>query len=544
MLTRYLLAAEADKIQDLIFRSSRLREVVGGSQLLTRFCEEVPAALIRHYRGNFEKDAIIYDGGSFRVLFNQEKTAREFGEHLSEIYRIATGGSLTVAEPVAIPEPLDENFTEASEQAEFNLRQAKRKNKGWWAQEHLPYMAICTSCGIGLAKTLYRDVKNEYLCQSCLHKNAESGQGNLNFLEKFYKIVLEEENMPLDKYSWPGLTEFNNRSEKDPTEDVADYDLNRYVAYLVADGNDMGEVFGKCQKRETMKKLSKKLDLAICRALAKPTKAIMKNNQLNNRPNFIPVLPLILGGDELFALIPAPWALDFAISFCNAYEQEMIKVYEETELFAHVPKATISATVVICKNKHPYTLAYEVAEATLKKAKQLYRKIALDRKEYHSIVNFEVVAGGQLTSIPSNHQFQPTLKPYLVKGNDIDGSVLPLQRLIDQRWSLRHIPSKRLHELQSLYDLAKNNLPSSRQLDQMAPWRKRLDRLLERIDLRSEKQKIAVEKALSELGGISGWCEVRRPHESIWSGHGFPDLLDAWDFALSLDKPAHDYEEE
>ena len=64
------------------------------------------------------------------------------------------------------------------------------------------------------------------------------------------------------------------------------------------------------------------------------------------------------------------------------------------------------------------------------------------------------------------------------------------------------------------------------------------------IDLRSEKQKIAVEKALSELGGISGWCEVRRPHESIWSGHGFPDLLDAWDFALSLDKPAHDYEEE
>ena len=34
----YLLAAEADKIQDLIFRSSRLREVVGASQLLTRFC--------------------------------------------------------------------------------------------------------------------------------------------------------------------------------------------------------------------------------------------------------------------------------------------------------------------------------------------------------------------------------------------------------------------------------------------------------------------------------------------------------------------------
>jgi hypothetical protein len=42
---RYLIAAEADRIQDLIFRSSRLREVVGGSQLLSRFCQDMPALL-------------------------------------------------------------------------------------------------------------------------------------------------------------------------------------------------------------------------------------------------------------------------------------------------------------------------------------------------------------------------------------------------------------------------------------------------------------------------------------------------------------------
>ena len=49
----YLLAAEADKIQDLLFRSARLREVAGGSQLLTRFCDETPSAL-----GVPEKDVI------------------------------------------------------------------------------------------------------------------------------------------------------------------------------------------------------------------------------------------------------------------------------------------------------------------------------------------------------------------------------------------------------------------------------------------------------------------------------------------------------
>ena len=97
-MARYLLAAEADKIQDLIFRSSRLREVVGASQLLTRFCKMVPDSLI-----DAETEIIISDGGSFRILFKNENTAKIFGEYLCEIYRLATGGTLTVAEPVKIP---------------------------------------------------------------------------------------------------------------------------------------------------------------------------------------------------------------------------------------------------------------------------------------------------------------------------------------------------------------------------------------------------------------------------------------------------------
>ena len=46
-MPRYLLAAEADKIQDFIFRAAKLREVVGGSRLLARFCVEGVNALIK-----------------------------------------------------------------------------------------------------------------------------------------------------------------------------------------------------------------------------------------------------------------------------------------------------------------------------------------------------------------------------------------------------------------------------------------------------------------------------------------------------------------
>ena len=107
-MKRYLLAAEADKIQDLLFRSAHLREVVGGSQLLTRFCREVPAKL-----GIPADNVLISDGGSFRLLFDTEEQARAFGDELAEVYRRATGGTLTVAEPVRV----NGDFSAAAEQA-------------------------------------------------------------------------------------------------------------------------------------------------------------------------------------------------------------------------------------------------------------------------------------------------------------------------------------------------------------------------------------------------------------------------------------------
>ncbi len=536
-MTRYLLSAEADKIQDLIFCSSRLREVVGASQLLDRFSREVPADLLQHYGGDTE-DIIICDGGSFKILFDHPDKAISFGEHLSEVYRIATGSTLTVAKPVEINDPLDANFAKASLQAERNLREAKRKNKGWNSEEHMPFMAICTSCGTGLAKIYKQDEsKHTYICSSCKNKNAETKQGNnIEFLNKFYELFSEKDSSFSDKYSWPG------KGENDPTEDVANYDSNRYVAYLVADGNSMGKVFGNCQNRKAMIKLSYKLNSAICQALAKPTKAIMNGNEKKVGTDFIPVLPLILGGDELFALIPAPWALSFTLTFCRAFEEIMTKVYKEIKLSGMVPHPTISATVIICKNKHPYTLAYERARATLKKAKQLHRKIALYEKSYQSVINFEVVAGQQLTSTLPEGNFRPTLKPYLIN-TTLTRWGLPLQRLIDQRWCLRNMPSRRLHEFQKLYDPNSDNLSSLSQTEDMKLWQNRLAHLLGRIELRSENQATTVRSALQDLGDEKGWHQLQRMGDP-WSGHGLPDLMDAWDYAFSLNRPIQEYREE
>ncbi len=141
-MTQYLLAAEADKIQDLIFRSSRLREVIGGSQLLSRFCDEVPQKLLPA-----GAEIVVSDGGSFRLLFNSKEEAKAFRGQLAEVYRLATGGTLTVADPVEVTQ----GFKEAAERANKALRKAKQHRVNFIATPHFPHVAFCASCGVGLA---------------------------------------------------------------------------------------------------------------------------------------------------------------------------------------------------------------------------------------------------------------------------------------------------------------------------------------------------------------------------------------------------------
>jgi hypothetical protein len=535
-MTRYLLAAEADKIQDLLFRSSRLREIVGGSQLLERFCIEVPPLLVKKYG---DGELIIHSGGSFRILFDDDGKARGFGADLAQVYHRTTGGTLSVAELV----PVNGAFGQASEQAEEALRRVKRQRAGWHSSPHLPYVAFCASCGVGLAvgyRAYHRDENAQYLCGACLAKAAERADQKASdsdsFLGKFYHTAAET-----GKYDWPGRVKRRGRQEWDPVEDIADYDDRRYVAYLLADGNDMGRLFGRCTTGKQMRRLSKGLERVMREALAAPAKWAMAYPP-DDRQGFIPAYPLILGGDDLFALIPASWALDFAGRFCQKYEQKMQALLQELGLTAEECKPTVSATVIICKSKHPYRLAHQAGEVRLKEAKRLSKRLAANEHSRLSVVNFEVVLGGRLVAPEEESQVRATLRPYWVTDNPPEEWGLSLQQLLDLRKHLEkeQVSRKRLAEFRALYD----RVPLSLKEDDLAPWETQLTYLLERVG-RKEEQAAATRTALSHLGASAKpyWRPVDRWLEGRWHGHGLPDLLEAWDFALSLEHGRQEDEE-
>lgn len=537
----YLLAAEADKIQDFIFRSSRLREVVGASQLLTRFCRSVEDTLAQDYNGQ----VVVNDGGSFRVIFPTREQAVAFGADLADLYRLALGGSLTVAEPVE----LNGDFLKANDEAGKKLRWAKRRRQGAVAELHMPYVAFCASCGVGLASVRGRQKgrrtsqRSQYLCETCQMKTAERDRTPRALLNEFYQSYCDA----------VGTQPKENPDWAEDADDIAEFDLRKlnYVAYLLADGNGMGRIFGSCDQ-EQVTILSEELTPILRRSLARAAADFKK--AVPGQADMIPVLPLILGGDDLFALIPAPYALDFARRFCLEWEAQMRKLVQKVGL-TDVPPPTVAAAVVICKSKYPYALAHRRAEELLKQAKRQCKLLAAEKGEHLSAVNFEVILGNRLAGLEDEEEstangIRATMRPYWVVRNGLSTDALErgidLKQLLDQRLALKAIPNKRLVELRRCF----GDLPASMAIhdrtQELERWTNRnLERILKRLDKTSQHQ---VEVALQALGKSKDDGDGQHHWRQFWRGdaylraHGMLDLLEAWDFAQDLDHAPDDYE--
>ncbi len=529
-MTRWILAAEADKIQHLVFRSAHLREVVGGSQLLTRFCREGARQLLAHQRGctvaAVEPDVLVADGGSFTILFDGKDEARRFGEELKQLYREVIGSTLTVADPVEWPDA-PANFKPANERSRQILAQAKRAGRGADAVTQLPYAAFCASCGVGLAHThepLYKEATANYLCPACRRKADESQRLRLH--SRFVRAVV---GAAVHEFDLP----------RDADRAAEGWDPRQYVAYLVADGNGMGGIFGECVTSGDLKRLSSELtDRVMIESLAAPTQLLMARAP-GFRQREIPMLPLILGGDDVFVRMPAPYALDFARHFCWKYVELMEGLLSELKISA---QPTISAAVVVCKSKYPHTLVHQYGEELLTKAKRLTKAVALEKRMACSIVHFDLVLGNRIAgaSGDASGDYRATLRPYWTPRVDAvskkpeplpDQVGLPLDRLIAQRYALRSLPARRLAQLQTIFDPAQ--IPVRH--EDTGIWTARLGQLAGRI-ARSRAQAEALDRVLAALGGTvqGSWYEVSRPGARPFSGHGLPDLLKMWDFCLDL----------
>jgi len=237
-----------------------------------------------------------------------------------------------------------------------------------------------------------------------------------------------------------------------------------------ADGNGLGEIFLKFNEaaktsgdRDYINKLrqfSIALDecteQAFCQALS-----LLKHKGRNKT---IPIVPLVLGGDDLTVVCDGRQALQLTKKFIDCFEAETRSRQEITSIEKLSNGVSCCAGVAIVKSHFPFHAGYQLAEELLKEAKKLAKE---NPSAYVSAIDYHILydsSGPDLGRIRRELTVDEgstllVARPYLTSGPSSDNGAVSRRRWEDLRNRIesvrasddqdqrRRLPNSMLHEL-------------------------------------------------------------------------------------------------
>lgn len=238
--------------------------------------------------------------------------------------------------------------------------------------QRLPIIADCASSGLPAQRVANRrdglaeDERREYSAQT------------------FAKLQAREQ----WKNRLDGILSHHNSSAKlpDATTDLEKLGCD-WLAIVHADGNGLGQVFlkfdcaantlGNRDYIEKLRSFSLALDEctkeAFCRSLT----------VFRPRRNITPIVPLVLGGDDLTVVCDGRQALQFTKKFIECFEEETSKHPGVNAILKN--GVTSCAGVAIVKPHFPFFAGYQLAEELLKSAKKIAKIDEHGKKREHPL---------------------------------------------------------------------------------------------------------------------------------------------------------------
>ena len=216
-------------------------------------------------------------------------------------------------------------------------------------------------------------------------------------------------------------------------------DVTRYVGILHADGNALGNITSKLAdelantKRSaeeftnTFKTFSEKIDLATKEAAQLALAPIIKKTKANSKQAkpYLPFRPLVLGGDDLTAIIGGEFAFDFTRDFLEFFEEKTKEHLVGLQEFDAIPEQlTACAGLAFIKINQPFRMGYRLAESLTLEAKQQSKALVEGSQQltpsslvFHRVTtsmieDYSVALPRELTAWDGNDSYQLTLGAY------------------------------------------------------------------------------------------------------------------------------------
>lgn len=236
-----------------------------------------------------------------------------------------------------------------------------------------------------------------------------------------------------------------------------DFDDLSWVGVVYSDGNGLGQIMMQFDKwldpgddyLATLRAFSIELDAATEEAFyiaCQYLHALGAAKKLENGGKRLPVVPLLLGGDDLTALVHGGYALPFARHFLEAFERATEALPTIARIAGKalgVPRLSACAGVSIVKSHFPFHSAHVLAESLLRSAKIVKSEVQQkDKEQPHpcSALDFHVLFDAAFSSLATIREQRRTAHdgmrlwggPYVVTAR------CRLEGARDVDWAHRH----------------------------------------------------------------------------------------------------------
>ena len=174
----------------------------------------------------------------------------------------------------------------------------------------------------------------------------------------------------------------------------SDTDQKSWLAIVHADGNGLGQIFlnfeqyigsDKGNRNYINKYRAFSLALDECTEAAfKHALDVFPDEGTSTNESTAPIVPLIIGGDDLTVVCDGHYALEFTRVFLQAFEAETGKHQSITAISQSafgVGHLSACAGVAIIKRHFPFSVAYTLAEQLIKSAKEVKRIVTCKVKD-------------------------------------------------------------------------------------------------------------------------------------------------------------------
>lgn len=379
-MARVLTIVDTAGIQDYVFRTNKLRQIIGASTLVNNATNEwVKIAL-----NNAPKDKLVYSGGGNAVLiFDSMEDAKKFASNLSKkTLKEAPGLRLVISHKAfdydteALGGPsgiINKTFEQ--------LEKLKAEGDPWSYDASLGVTEECLFTGQPVV--LERDDKNN---STLLSSEALAKQtAKTDQLEKISREV------DGNKYTFYYAEDMDHITGRNSGKNL--------IGIVHIDGNDIGTKIKQlvnihshpddnCKLLDKLGDFSKSVEAAsqktfeglleyIIRHLH-GTSIQLSNGELNlydkNGDVILPIRPIVLGGDDTTLICDGSLALDLTVRYLEA---------AQTQILSDGNKYNCKAGVCIVKKSFPIFPAYQLSNQLAGSAKRFRQELKEKLDNYY-----------------------------------------------------------------------------------------------------------------------------------------------------------------